>query len=264
MRILMTGAAGKLGILLRPLLARPGRTLRLTDLVPVEPGAGEEFVLADLADPEAMAAVTKGVDAVVHLGGQSREHPWDDIVRANITGSQILMEAARAEGIRHLVLMGSHHAAGFHTRPADGGELPDYAFPRPDTFYGVSKVVLEALASLYFDRFGINSTVIRLGTCNPASEDTRGLATWMSARDLAALIEAGLVAEGFHVVWGVSDNDRRWWSLDAARALGWESRDDSEAHAAPLIEKFGEPDLSEPLHDRAGGIFTLKELGGKW
>jgi nucleoside-diphosphate-sugar epimerase len=264
MRILMTGAAGKVGTLLRPRLAREGRILRLSDLQAVETGPGEEWVTADLADPAAMAEAMKGVDAVLHLGGQSRERPWADIVHANINGMQVLLEAARQEGVQHLVLMGSHHAAGFHTRPADGEDLPDYAFPRPDTYYGVSKVVMEALAGLYHDRFGMDITVVRLGTCNEGPLDTRGLATWISPDDLTRLVEAALVAPGYHVVWGVSDNTRRWWSLEEATSLGYVSRDDSESFAPALIAEYGEPDLTQPIHDRAGGVFTLNELGGSW
>ncbi|WP_246075450.1 NAD-dependent epimerase/dehydratase family protein [Nonomuraea terrae] len=264
MRILMTGAAGKVATLLRPRLARAGRTLRLSDVQPVEPGPGEEWVTADLADPADMAEAMKGVDAVLHLGGQSRERPWADIVRANIEGTQVLMEAAYNEGVQHVVLMGSHHAAGFHTRPESGEDLPDYAFPRPDTYYGVSKVVMEALGSLFHDRFGMNVTVIRLGTCNDRSPDTRGLATWISPDDLARLVEAALTAPGYHVVWGVSDNARRWWSLEEAKSIGYVSRDSSESQAAALIAEHGEPDLADPVHHRAGGVFTLKELGGSW
>lgn len=264
MRILVTGAAGKVGTMLRPLLAREGRILRLTDVVPLEAGPGEEVVVADLTDPDAMASAMKGVDAVLHMGGQSREHPWADIVEANMNGTYVLMEAARQEGVRQVVLVGSHHAAGFHTRPADGTELPDYAFPRPDTLYGVSKVVMEALGSLYHDRFGMNVTVVRLGTCGEASGDLRGLATWISPADCARLFEAALTAPGYHVVWGVSDNARRWWSLEEAKAIGYVSQDDSEVHAPKLLATFGEPDLTEPEHDRAGGMFTIRELGGSW
>ncbi|MFI6325892.1 NAD-dependent epimerase/dehydratase family protein [Nonomuraea sp. NPDC050556] len=264
MRILMTGAAGKVGTMLRPRLAREGRILRLSDLAPLETGENEELVVADLADPAAMAEAMKGVDAVIHLGGQSREHPWPDIVRANMDGTYVLMEAARQEGVQQVVLVGSHHAAGFHTRPADGTELPDYAFPRPDTLYGVSKVVMEALGSLYHDRFGLNVTVVRLGTCNEGSADTRGLATWISPDDLTRLLEAALTAPGYHVVWGVSDNARRWWSLEEAKAIGYVSQDDSESQAPALIAEFGEPDLSEPEHDRAGGMFSIRELGQAW
>ena len=131
MRILMTGAAGKVGTLLRPRLARDGRTLRLSDLHSLETAPGEEMVTADLVDEAAMAEAMKGVDAVIHLGGQSREHPWADIVRANMDGLHVLLEAARREGVEHLVLMGSHHAAGFHTRPADGADCPTTHSPGP-------------------------------------------------------------------------------------------------------------------------------------
>ena len=77
-------------------------------------------------------------------------------------------------------------------------------------------------------------------------------------------MEAALTAPGFHVVWGVSDNARRWWSLGEAEAIGYVSQDDSESRAAALIAEHGEPDLADPLHDRVGGIFTHKELGGSW
>ncbi|GIH26528.1 NAD-dependent dehydratase [Acrocarpospora phusangensis] len=261
MRILMTGAAGKVGTLLRPLLAREGRELRLADRVPID---SPDAVVADLNDPDAMAAAMRGVDAVLHLGGQSRERPWADIVRANMDGTHTLLETARLAGVRHVVLAGSHHAAGYHTRPPDGADLPDYAYPRPDTFYGVSKVVMEALGSLYHDRYGLNVTVIRLGTCMEAPADTRSLATWISPADCARLVEAALVAPGFHIVWGVSANKRRWWSLDEALAIGYTPQDDSETHAPTLLSQEGDPDLTHPLHHRAGGIFTLNPLGGTW
>jgi len=255
MRILMTGAAGKVGTLLRPRLAREGRTLRLSDLHAVETGPGEEWVTADLADPAAMAEAMKGVDAVLHLGGQSREHPWADIVHANINGTQVLLEAARDEGVQHLVLMGSHHAAGFHTRPPGGEHLPDYAFPRPDTFYGVSKVTKEALGSLYHDRYGLHVTCLRIGSCFERPRDARMLSTWLSPDDCARLVEASLARRFGDVVWGVSANTRRWWSLEEGRAIGYEPEDDAEMYADKLIAEYGEPDPGEPPHSLVGGAF---------
>jgi hypothetical protein len=263
MRILVTGAAGRVGTLLRPRLARAGRVIRLTDVQALEPGPGEEFVAADLTRPADMATAMKNVDAVLHLGGLSRENDWAEIRRCNIDGTQILLEAAREEGVGQVVMMGSHHAAGFHARPADGSDLPDYAFPRPDTFYGVSKVVMEALGSLYHDRFGMNVTVIRLGSCGVQAGDVRGLATWISPDDCARLVEAAMVAPGFHVVWGVSDNARRWWSLQEARAIGYRPREDSEDHASAVLAGRGEPDLADPVHARAGGVYTTRRLGGR-
>ena len=180
MRILMTGAAGKVGTLLRPLLAREGRTLRLSDLQRVELGAGEEEVVAG---PRRRGRHGDGDGGRRRRGPSGRAEPRASVGRhrqGQHRRHDVLLEAARKAGVEHLVLMGSHHAVGFHTRPPAGEELPAYAFPRPDTFYGVSKVAMEGLASLYHDRFGMNVTVIRLGTCNDGPYDTRGLATWIS------------------------------------------------------------------------------------
>ncbi|MEW9532247.1 NAD-dependent epimerase/dehydratase family protein [Microbispora sp. NPDC049125] len=257
MRILITGAAGGVGTLLRPRLAREGRVLRLLDVTPVEPGPGEEAVTADITDQDAMVKAMDGVDAVLHLGGHSTEHPWDDILQVNINGTYVVLEAARRAGVRHVVLASSNHAVGFHPRT---GEAPDYLFPRPDTFYGVSKVTNEALGSLYHDRYGLAVTCLRIGSCFERPRDTRMLSSWLSPDDCARLVEASIAAEGYHVVWGVSANTRRWWSLEEGRAIGFEPQDDSEVFAAELIAQYGEPDPGTPPHSLLGGSFCGPQL----
>ncbi|MEV8635710.1 NAD(P)-dependent oxidoreductase [Streptosporangium sp. NPDC051023] len=257
MRILVTGAAGGIGTQLRPRMARDGRVLRLLDVVPVEPGPGEEAITADITDPEAMAGAMHGVDAVLHLGGHSTEQPWADILDVNINGTYVVLEAARQAGVQHVVLASSNHAAGFHPRTA---EAPDYLFPRPDTFYGVGKVAMEALGSLYHDRYGLAVTCLRIGSCFPRPKEPRMLSTWLSPDDCARLAEASLVAEGFHVVWGVSANTRRWWSLEEGRAIGFEPKDDAEVYARELIAQHGEPDPDAMAHALLGGSFCRPEL----
>ncbi|ADG87807.1 NAD-dependent epimerase/dehydratase family protein [Thermobispora bispora] len=253
MRILITGAAGGVGTLLRPRLARQGRVLRLLDIAPIEAGPGEEAVTADITDPKAMAEAMDGVDAVLHLGGHSLERAWEEILHVNIHGTYVVLEAARRAGVRHAVLASSNHAAGFHPRSA--GEAPDYLFPRPDTYYGVSKVAVEALGSLYHDRYGMHVTCLRIGSCFERPKDTRMLSTWLSPDDCARLVEAALTAEGFHVVWGISANTRRWWSLEEGRAIGYEPQDDAEVFAAELIAEHGEPDPEDIAHRYLGGAF---------
>ncbi|GAA0355279.1 NAD(P)-dependent oxidoreductase [Microbispora corallina] len=257
MRILMTGAAGGVGTLLRPRLAREGRVLRLLDVAPVEPGPGEEAVTADITDQDAMAKAMDGVDAVVHLGGHSVERPWAEILDVNINGTYVVLESARRAGVPHVVLASSNHAVGFHPRTDEAG---DYLFPRPDTFYGVSKVTKEALGSLYHDRYGMAVTCLRIGSCFERPRDPRMLATWLSPDDCARLVEAAVAADGYHVVWGVSANTRRWWSLEEGRAIGYEPRDDAEVFARDLIARHGEPDLSAPPHTLVGGSFCGPEL----
>jgi uronate dehydrogenase len=229
-RILVTGAAGKIGSMLRPRLAGPGRTLRLLDVARLDPGPDEEFVEGSVSDPDTVRAACDGVDAVVHLAGRSGEAPWPEILRHNIDGTFAVLEAARLADVTRVVFASSNHAVGF--RPA-GEEAPDYAFPRPDTFYGVSKVTGEALGSLYHDRYGMDVVCLRIGTCTPRPPTERSLATWLSPDDCARLVEAALSAPspGFRIVWGVSANTRGRFSLAEARALGYEPRDDAEAFA---------------------------------
>ncbi|MBO4269619.1 NAD-dependent epimerase/dehydratase family protein [Microbispora triticiradicis] len=253
MRILITGAAGGVGTLLRPRLAKEGRVLRLLDVAPLKAGPGEEGVAASITDEEAVAAAMDGVDAVLHLGGHSLERPWPQILDVNVNGTYVVLEAARRAGVRHVVLASSNHAVGF--APRGEGEAPDYLFPRPDTFYGVSKVAKEALGSLYHDRYGLAVTCLRIGSCFERPRDVRMLSTWLSPDDCARLVEAALVADGFHVVWGVSANTRRWWSLEEGRAIGYEPKDDAEAFADTLVGEYGEPDLGELPHSVVGGAF---------
>jgi uronate dehydrogenase len=226
-RVLVTGAAGGLGTLLRPRLARPGRVLRLLDVAPISPGDGAEVVTASVTDLPAMVAACAEVDVLVHFGGHSVENTWENILDTNIHGTYCVLEAARQAGVPKVVFASSNHAVGFQpVSPA-----PDYLFPRPDTFYGVSKVAGEALGSLYHDRHGLDVVCVRIGTCIERPVGERHLSTWLSPDDCARLLEAAFTATGFHVVWGASANTRGHFSLDAARALGYEPRDDSEVYA---------------------------------
>ncbi|WP_240942784.1 NAD-dependent epimerase/dehydratase family protein [Planosporangium thailandense] len=267
-RLLITGAAGNMGRLLRPLLRRDGRVLRLADVVELDHlVSGEERVVADVRDPVAVGTACQGVDAVLHLGGLSSDAPFDDILAVNVAGTHNVLRAAVDAGVSRVILASSNHAVGFYRRSTDlppgAGELPDGLSPRPDTFYGWSKAAMESLGSLYHDRYGLDVIALRIGTCFAEPVGSRGLATWLAPTDAANLIEACLAAPrpGFRVVWAVSDNTRRWWSLEAARALGYVSTDDAERFAAARIAEFGEPDPADPVHDLVGGSFCSAPLG---
>ncbi|MEU0879785.1 NAD(P)-dependent oxidoreductase [Lentzea sp. NPDC005914] len=258
-RILITGAGGGVGTLMRSRLAAQGRVLRLLDIAELPAAAdGEnvELVQASVTDMAAMEAAMKDVDAVIHLGGHSLEEAWDKILTVNIDGTHTLLEAARRAGVRRVVLASSNHAVGYVERA--NGEAGDYLFPRPDTYYGVSKVALEALGSLYADRYGMDVIAVRIGSCFEKPRDVRMLSTWMSPDDGARLFEACLsvASPGFRIVWGVSNNKRGWFSLDEARAIGYEPQDDSEEYAAAVLEQHGgELDPSS---------YAAKYVGGAW
>jgi nucleoside-diphosphate-sugar epimerase len=263
----MTGAAGNMGRLLRPLLRRDDRILRLADLTEIEDvQAGEETIAADVTDPDAMAKACQGVDAVLHLGGISLEAAFEDVLAVNVVGTQNLLRAAVEAGVPKVLLASSNHAAGFYRReqvPPGSDGLPDEAPARPDTFYGWSKAAIESLGSLYHSRYGIDVTALRIGTCFVEPTDVRSLSTWLAPRDAARLVEAALSQPqpGFRVVWAISDNTRRWWSLSGSRALGYEPAENAERFAESRIAAGGEPDLTDPLHDLVGGGFCQAPLG---
>ncbi|MGD0377120.1 MAG: NAD(P)-dependent oxidoreductase [Streptosporangiaceae bacterium] len=238
--ILITGAAGRLGGMLRSRLAAKGRTLRLLDIAPLAAGPAEEVVQASITDLAAVTAACQGAAAVIHLAGLATEAPWDRIAEVNIHGTYVAFEAARRAGVGRVVYASSNHAVGF--TPRTEFPVPDYAFPAPDTYYGVSKVAGEALAALYHHRYGLDAICIRILTCEERPNAIRTLSTWLSPDDAGRLFEACLTAQrpGFRVIYGVSRNTRGGWvSLDAARALGYE------------------PDPADPVLQHLGGEFCL-------
>ena len=259
--ILITGAAGAIGTMLRPRLARPGRTLRLLDTTALTAGPGEEAITASVTDLDAMTAACKGADAVIHLAAIAAEAPWEQVLEVNINGTYVIFEAVRRAGAGRLVYASSNHAVGFSPRSAF--PVPDYAFPAPDTYYGVSKVAGEALAALYHHRYGLDAICIRILTCDERPMDVRALSTWLSPDDAGRLFECCLTADrpGFRVIFGVSANTRGGWvSLDEARSLGYDPRDDAEAYAAGILAESDALDPDDRLQAYLGGEFTRPEL----
>lgn len=259
MRVLITGAAGRIGGYLRTRLARPDRVLRLLDVAPLAAEPGEEVIQASVDDLDVLTEASRDVDAVVHLAGIPSEAQWDRILTTNIDGTYHTIEAARRAGIRRFVFASSNHAVGFLPRDPRGGKAPDYAFPAPDTYYGVSKVVGEALSALYHHRYGMDTVCLRILSCRDRPETRRQLATWLSPDDAGRLFEAALStpSPGFRVVWGVSANTRAWFSMEEATALGYHPEDDAEAYADEIPAEHGDADPDDPVHRLVGGPFTL-------
>ncbi|MET0787910.1 MAG: NAD(P)-dependent oxidoreductase [Cellulomonas sp.] len=230
--VVVTGAAGRIGRYLRHAdggLPARGWTPVLVDVA----DPGEPFTRVDVADEDALDALTAvmaGADAVVHLAGIPHEDAWEAIRRTNIDGTYRVLEAARRAGVRRVVLASSCHAVGFY--PADEVARTDRP-TRPDTFYGVSKVADEALASLYADRHGLETISLRIGQCDDRPRSAFDLGIWLSPGDAVRLVDAALrgPVTGHVVAYGISANTRGWWDLTSARALGYEPQDDAERYA---------------------------------
>jgi uronate dehydrogenase len=257
--LLITGAAGRIGSFLRTELA--GRyKLRLSDIKPVGKLApGETFVKADVTKFADMKRATRGVDAVLHFGGNSGEDTWEKILSANIAGFYNALEAARLNGVKRFLVATSNHAVGFYRCDQ---KIDHRVYPRPDSRYGVSKVCNEALASLYADKYGMQMYCMRIGNVNHAPIDARRLAIWISGRDMAQLVTIGIEHPDirFEIVYGVSKNKRSWYDNRNAYRLGYRPQDRSEPYAAAILKRDGLPgDAPEEIHQ--GGIFVVSEGG---
>ncbi|MGD6746236.1 NAD-dependent epimerase/dehydratase family protein [Streptomyces sp. BH106] len=264
--ILLTGAAGGLGTLMRELLPRYGYELRLLDVRPVEDAP--DAIIADLNDTDALREAVRGVDGVLHLAGISVESTFEKILDSNIKGTYHLYEAVREEAASRadgtaprIVFASSNHAIGYTPRPRveDGAPLvPVETLRRPDTYYGLSKSFGEDLAQFYWDQHGIETVSVRIGSCFKEPTDVRMMSVWMSPADGARLFDAALTAEkvGHTVVYGSSANTRLWWDLSSARALGYEPQDDSEVYAEKLLAEHGPLSDDNPAHQYMGGRFV--------
>jgi uronate dehydrogenase len=255
-RILLTGAAGGLGKVLRQRLQPFARQLRLSDICEMPPAIGphEEVVSCDLADKAAVDAVVAGCDAIAHFGGVSTERSFEDMLGANICGVFHIYEAARRHQVKRVIFASSNHVIGFYRQ----SERLDGASPhRPDSYYGLSKAYGEDMATFYFDRYGIETVSIRIGSSFPEPQNVRMLDTWLSYDDLVQLVERGLYAEhvGHTVVYGASANRNLWWSNQHAAHLGYQPKDSSEPWRS-AIEALPPLATDDPLRVYQGGAFV--------
>ena len=257
-RLLLTGAAGGLGRELRLRLKAYCNTLRLSDIAALGTAApGEELAVVPLEDRAAMLGLLEGVDAVVHLGGVSTEQPFDVILQANIVGVYNLYEAARKQDVKRIVFASSNHVIGFYRQD----EVIDTNVPvRPDGYYGLSKAYGENLAQFYFDRYGIETVSLRIGSSFPEPKDRRMLATWLSYDDLERAVVASLTAPmvGHSIVYGVSDNTTTWWDNTPARHIGYRPQDSSERFRVEVEARQPTLDLNDPAVVCQGGGFVNK------
>ena len=192
--IALTGAAGRIGTAIRPLLIGAGHSLVLCDAVGVDAGPAarvERVVTADLRDIDAHVAAFEGADVVVHLGGLADERPWPDLLAVNIDGTRAVCEAARLAGVDRLLLASSVHAVGY--LPVDAAQVREgMPLPAPDTFYGVSKAAMEALGGLYAGRFAMTVVSARIMTFGDGPDGPRSLQSWLSPADMNRLVLATL------------------------------------------------------------------------
>lgn len=254
-RLLITGAGGKLGSMLRGRLGHVAETIRLSDVVDLgEAALHEELVRCGLEDEAAVHELVKGCDGIVHLGGISVEKAFDPIEAANLRGVYNLYEAARQNGLPRILFASSNHTIGYYPQ---GQQLePETPF-LPDGLYGVSKIFGEAMASLYHSKFGRDGhrpyRVLRRKALQLADA-----VDWLSYGDFVSLIEATFRVQklGCPVIWGVSANDASWWDNSHIDFLGWQRRDNAARYRAEIERDVPRPDPEAAIAKYQGGVFT--------
>jgi uronate dehydrogenase len=258
--VLLTGASGALGRQLTRYLAAAGWTLRLTDIAPFPDPLPERarFVTADLNDGVAILRVAEGCGAILHFGGVSVERPFEEVLGPNIRGLYHVYEAARREGAR-VVFASSNHTIGFHERTE---KLDHDCHFRPDGYYGLAKAYGELMGRMYWDKHGVESVFLRIGSCLPEPVNNRMLSTWLSYPDLCRLVERCVLADrvGCAVIWGASDNARTFWRKDSRALIGWTPQDSADSFAGQISGKVS----GDPVEERyQGGPFCAIEYSRK-
>jgi len=260
-KIVLTGAAGRLGGYLRKPLAAKCETLVSTDIAPLTDPLikGESFVQADLADYAKMSEIIKGADMVVHFGGHPDEKPFEDILHANIIGCYNIWQAAHEAGVRRIVYASSIHAVGLHPKTT---AINIHTPHRPDSYYGLAKCFAEDMAKLYWDKKGLEAVCLRILSCANVT-NSRALGSWLSYDDLIHLVERAVdtPTTGFAVIYGVSNNDRSPVDNTGACFLGYRPRDNAEQFAEDILANAPDPDPRDPDQMMHGGPFATTDLG---
>lgn len=255
-RILLLGAAGRIGKILRPGLKDPNRILRLVDIAPLGKAASDEEIFdANILEPVSLEKSMQGVDCIIHLAGYPEEAPWEVILPANINGTFNVFEAARKTGVKRIIFASTNRVVSFYRRDRSiDTSMP----PRPEGLYSASKVFCEGLARLYADKYGISVACLRIGSFEEKPKEPRHLITWVSHRDLTHLVDCCLKAPYFHflTIFAVSANTRNKWHSPDAKKVGYHPVDNAEDYADAL-KNMPEDEISKQFN---GGKFCSKGL----
>ncbi len=260
-RLVLTGAAGRLGSYLREPLSKITAELVSSDIEPDLDNLypGERYVPADLSELDAVERALEGAEMVVHFGGISDEAPFDEILQANIIGCYNVWEAAYRQGVKRIVYASSVHAVGMHpTRDVIGLD----AAHRPDGYYGLSKCFAEDLARMYWEKRGLEAVCLRIFSCAPV-KNARSLGTWLSYDDMIQLVQRSIdtPTTGYCTVYGISNNDRAPVDNSGAHFLGYRPKDNAEQYAKDILASAGPFDPTDVGQMTLGGPFSSVDMG---
>lgn len=260
-KLVLTGAAGRLGSYLREPLSKMCNEFVSSDIADdiTNLADNETYIKADLTDLDGITSLLEGADMVGHFGAIGDEAPMDVLWGPNFYGAYTIWEAAYRNKLRRVVYASSIHAVGMHKKT---DFISIDAPHKPDTFYGLAKCFAEDLASLYWDKRGLESVCMRILSCAQVS-NPRAVGTWLSYDDLIHLVQRAIDTPitGFSVVYGVSDNDRAPVDKAMAQHLRYCPKDNAEKYAEKIYSEHGSLDPNDTANTHHGGPFAAVELG---
>jgi UDP-glucose 4-epimerase len=218
MRILVTGARGKVGAATVHRLLQAGHEVTAVDIAPAvyERARGALYVQADLTDAGHAAAVVPGHDAVVHAAAMASpvHNPRHVIFQNNLMATYNTLEAAERSGVRRFVNMSSETVLGFcYPRRyfhADYAPVDEEHRARPQDSYALSKYFGEQLMDAATARSDITTISLRptwvqwegniernIGPIVRAHGTDKSASFWsyILVYDLADLIELAVTAD---------------------------------------------------------------------
>ncbi len=232
------------------------------------------MVVADLTRPDRneYRHHFRGADAVIHCAFvrapgldastwqvNSDAKFWAE--HQNVALAYNIYRTALEEGVRRVVVASSNHAADYYERLIWAGKIdmvtPDMP-PRSDNWYGWAKAAYELLGFVFatgqVDGRKLEIVQWRIG--GPRDDDIdrvkpgdirgmhRALGAYLSRRDQVQqairMVEIENIADEhgvpFLIVYGISGNTHRFWSIANARQkIGYRPEDDSQVNFADKI-----------------------------
>lgn len=129
--------------------------------------AAHHFVRGDIADKEKVfAALGDDVDAVINFAAESHVDrsilSADEFIRTNVLGTQVLLDAARARGVKRFVQVSTDEVMG--SLPEDDGAFfTEKSAFSPNSPYAASKAAAEHLVRAARHTFGLDTVITRCG-----------------------------------------------------------------------------------------------------
>ena len=240
----ITGGTGFVGQAVLAEMARRGQAGRALARSDQAEQAGVRWIKGDLADTAALARLCEGASAVIHIAGAVNLPTRTEFAVVNIAGTQAVVDAARAAGVRRFVHVSSLAARepglsdyGWSKRMAEEVVQVsglDWTMVRPPAIYGPrDREILELF----------RAARLRLVPMPPA-----GRASILHVDDLARLLLD--LADS-------AEASRRIFEPDDAQPGGWEHRDLAHAIGAAVGKRVWAPQVPRVILSGAAQLDRL-------